>query len=185
MTTSSPTCSRKWPEWVGAWPRLKGRQSPEFESKHDGDESEGDRAARFGSRIGLRCMPWEWLTLRAWLSLQPPDEYGDRVWTHRDVCVECTRQQGKTLLIVLRSSSTCSCCGRSGSSTPRSGGRRLTTCSTGVGGDRPGAVAAETARREAVEGRQPRRDQARQRLLRPSLGRGRRTSGVVTPRSIC
>lgn len=39
--------------------------------------------------------------MRGVLSLQPPDEYGDRVWTHRDVAIECTRQQGKTLLITL------------------------------------------------------------------------------------
>lgn len=105
MTTlllDSRPASQEWPEFVGSWPRLKGRQFPEFESRFDGDESEGDRCARFGARIGLRCMPWEWLTLRAMLSLQPANEWGERVWTHRDVCVECTRQQGKTLLIVLR-----------------------------------------------------------------------------------
>lgn len=105
MTTTFLPGSDKatpWPEFIGHWPRLKGRQTPEFESKFDGDESEGDRVARFGERIGLRCMPWEWKSLRGMLSLQPPDAYGDRVWTHRDVCIECTRQQGKTLLIVLR-----------------------------------------------------------------------------------
>ena len=35
-----PTRKRErtqWPEWVGSWPRLKGRQFPEFESKHEGD----------------------------------------------------------------------------------------------------------------------------------------------------
>lgn len=109
MTTSS-TVSRprstpkkpKWPEFIGTWPRLKGRQEPEFESRFDGDEAEGDRCARFGFRIGMRCMPWEWSMLRAMLSIQPPDENGDQVWTHRDVVIECTRQQGKTLIIVLR-----------------------------------------------------------------------------------
>lgn len=47
-------------------------------------------------------MPWQWLTLRAVLSLQEPNEWGDRVWTHRDVCIECPRQNGKTLIVVLR-----------------------------------------------------------------------------------
>lgn len=100
-TTTLPATSSRWPDFVGSWPRLKGRQEPEFESKFEGDESEGDRAAKYGGRIGLRCMPWEWLTLRAICSLQPPNEWGERLWTHRDVAIECTRQQGKTLLIVL------------------------------------------------------------------------------------
>lgn len=103
----------RWPEWVGSWPRLKGRQFPEFESKHDGDESaQADRCGRFGFDIGLRPMPWQWRSLQAILSVQPPtaDEIEDaeaegrepiRLFTHRDVCIECTRQQGKTLLIVL------------------------------------------------------------------------------------
>lgn len=46
-------------------------------------------------------MPWQWSTVRGILSLQPPNEYGERVWTHRDVCIEATRQQGKTLIVVL------------------------------------------------------------------------------------
>lgn len=100
-TTCSPESKPAWPEWVGTWPRLKGRQAPEFESKFDGDESQGDRCAEFGRRVGLRCMPWEWLSLRAILSLQPPDDNGDRLFTHRDACIECTRQQGKTLMVVL------------------------------------------------------------------------------------
>jgi hypothetical protein len=46
-------------------------------------------------------MPWQWSTVRGILSLQPPNQYGERVWTHRDVCLEATRQQGKTLIVVL------------------------------------------------------------------------------------
>lgn len=46
-------------------------------------------------------MPWQWSTVRGILSLQPPNEYGERIWTHRDVCIEATRQQGKTLIVVL------------------------------------------------------------------------------------
>lgn len=93
--------ARRWPDWIGSWPRLTGRQTPEFESKHPGDESEGDRVAVFGARIGLRCMPWEWLTVRAIHSRQKVNEWGERLWTHRDIVIECTRQQGKTLIIVL------------------------------------------------------------------------------------
>lgn len=103
----------QWPEWVGAWPRLKGRQFPEFESKHPGDEhSQADRCGRFGHDIGMRQMPWQWRSLQGILSVQPPTpeeledaEREDRepvsLWTHRDVAIECTRQQGKTLLVVL------------------------------------------------------------------------------------
>lgn len=101
------------PAWVGSWPRLKGRQTPEFESRHPGDESaQADRCGRFGFDIGLRTMPWQWRSLQGILSVQDAtvEEIEDaaregrppiRLWTHRDVCIECTRQQGKTLLIVL------------------------------------------------------------------------------------
>ncbi len=105
--------ARRWPEWVGSWPRLKGRQLPEFESKFDGDEhAQADRCGRFGAAIGMRQMPWQWRSLQGILSVQPPtpEEIEDaeaegrepvQLFTHRDVCIECTRQQGKTLLVVL------------------------------------------------------------------------------------
>lgn len=103
MTTCSTDSDvTQWPDFVGAWPRLIGRQEPEFESKFAGDESEGDRCARLGARIGMRCMPWQWWILRAVLSLQDPNEWGARLWTHRDVVIECPRQNGKTLIVVLR-----------------------------------------------------------------------------------
>lgn len=98
---------------MGSWPRLKGRQFPEFESKHDGDESvQADRCGRFGLDIGIRQMPWQWRSVQAICSVQPPtaeeredaqreDREPISLWTHRDVCIECTRQQGKTLLVVL------------------------------------------------------------------------------------
>lgn len=113
MTATTPlpfngeVAEHPWPDFVGSWPRLRGRQEPEFESRHPGDESEGDRCAQFGYNLSrsygtkTRCMPWEWLTIRGILSLQPPNEYGERIWTHRDVCIEATRQQGKTLIVVL------------------------------------------------------------------------------------
>jgi hypothetical protein len=92
---------KRWPEWLGKFPRLTGRQQPEHESWHEGDESEGDRATRFGSRIGVWLLPWEWMIVRAVLSLLPVNEFGIRLYTHRVVVIECTRQQGKTLIIVL------------------------------------------------------------------------------------
>lgn len=56
-------------------------------------------AKTYGTKT--RCMPWQWSTIRGILSLKPANEYGERVWTHRDVCIEATRQQGKTLIVVL------------------------------------------------------------------------------------
>ncbi|MGB0972844.1 MAG: hypothetical protein ACPGVG_18080, partial [Mycobacterium sp.] len=56
----------QWPEWVGSWPRLKGRQFPEFESKHPGDEhAQADRCGKFGRDIGMRQMPWQWRSAQA------------------------------------------------------------------------------------------------------------------------
>lgn len=46
-------------------------------------------------------MPWQHSTIRGITSLQAPNEWGERIWTHRDVCIEATRQQGKTLIVVL------------------------------------------------------------------------------------
>jgi hypothetical protein len=86
---------------LGAWPRLTGRQCPEYECWHEGDESEGDRTAKFGIRIGVRLLPWEWMATRAAQSQQPADDRGIRLWTHRVVVWEVTRQQGKTLILIL------------------------------------------------------------------------------------
>ncbi|MGB3484012.1 MAG: terminase [Mycobacterium sp.] len=86
---------------MGAFPRLTGRQQPEYETWHPGDESEGDRTARFGIKVGVRLLPWEWMLVRAAQSTQPPDEWGIELWTHRNVVWEVTRQQGKTLMLAL------------------------------------------------------------------------------------
>lgn len=91
----------EWPDWLGTFPRLTGRQWPEFECWHPGDESEGDRTARFGQKVGVHLLPWEWMTIRAVMSLLDPNEWGVRLYTHRVVVIECTRQQGKTLMVIL------------------------------------------------------------------------------------
>ena len=90
-----------WPGWLGDFPRLTGRQQPEFECWHPGDESEGDATARFGMRVGIRPLPWEWMAIRAAQSQLPADDRGVRLWTHRVVAWEVTRQQGKTLMLIL------------------------------------------------------------------------------------
>ena len=106
MTTFSTTTSERlwpeqWPAWLGDWSRLTGRQRPEVECWHPGDESEGDATAKFGLRVGLRMMPWEWMVIRAISSVGEPNGDGLQQWTHRIALLECTRQQGKTWLLVL------------------------------------------------------------------------------------
>jgi hypothetical protein len=46
-------------------------------------------------------LPWEWMVIRAIQSVLDPNEWGVRLWTHRVVVLECTRQQGKTWILVL------------------------------------------------------------------------------------
>ncbi len=41
------------------------------------------------------------MVVRAVLSLLPVNEWGVRLYTHRNVVIECTRQQGKTLILIL------------------------------------------------------------------------------------
>ncbi len=86
------------PPWVGEWPRLVGEQRPKFEHSQPGDETDSVRAAKFTSRVtGSRCLPWQWETTRKMLRRRE-----DGLWTHRDVCLVCTRQQGKTWIMVAR-----------------------------------------------------------------------------------
>jgi hypothetical protein len=87
----------EWPYFVGAWPRLTGRQEPTFESAFDGDESLGDSAAKLAYKVGMRQMPFQWRTNRKILSRQP-----DGLWTHGDVCCLWCRQGAKTELALVR-----------------------------------------------------------------------------------
>lgn len=91
----------EWPEWLGTFPRLTGRQWPEFECWHPGDESEGDRTAKFGKKLGVHLLPWEWMVIRGFESRQPVNADGIALFTHRVAVLEATRQQGKTLALAL------------------------------------------------------------------------------------
>lgn len=93
---------KPWPKFIGNWPRLTGRQQPEFTSWFDGDETDGDVAANLGFEFGARCMPWQWWSLRKICSRLPADEDGIRLWTHPDVCLIVPRQNGKTEIALLR-----------------------------------------------------------------------------------
>ena len=74
--------------------RLTGRQQPEFSAGIPA-MSPGDATARFGMRVGIRPLPWEWMAIRAAQSQLPADDRGVRLWTHRVVAWEVTRQQKK------------------------------------------------------------------------------------------
>lgn len=95
-TVKSPP-GRKWPAWVSAPKRLKGRQDPEWWHGAEGDESDGDEASKLGANVGLKPLPWQWWGLRKMLSRRP-----DGLWTHPDVVYTVARQNGKTLILILR-----------------------------------------------------------------------------------
>lgn len=91
-----------FPKFIGPWPRLTGRQVPEFWHGAAGDERDGDITAALAAQFGARCMPWQWWALRKICSRMPPDEDGIRLWTHRDVCLIVPRQNGKTEIALWR-----------------------------------------------------------------------------------
>lgn len=93
---------KPYPKFIGLWPRLTGRQAPEFWHGFAGDERDGDVAASLADQFGSRCMPWQWWSLRKICSRLPADEDGIRLWTHRDVCIIVPRQNGKTEIALWR-----------------------------------------------------------------------------------
>lgn len=93
---------KPYPKFIGAWPRLTGRQEPEFWHGYAGDERDGDVTAALADQFGTRCMPWQWWALRKMCSRLPADDDGIRLWTHRDVCLIVPRQNGKTEIVLWR-----------------------------------------------------------------------------------
>ena len=110
MTTTSTKARRKRsavdddpPAWVGHWPRLDGPQEPRYHSAHpdvdQADDRDAIRAAKFSRRVTRkRIFPWQWSTLRETMLRDPTTA----LWLHRIVCLVCTRQQGKTEVMVWR-----------------------------------------------------------------------------------
>lgn len=90
-TKTASTASEK------PWPRLTGRQEPHFVSEWPGDDSDGVKAIELGRRCGKRAMPWQHTMLRAWMRRRP-----DSLWAHPECVTIISRQQGKTLLVILR-----------------------------------------------------------------------------------
>lgn len=93
---------KPWPKFIGLWPRLTGRQEPDYWHGFEGDERDGDVIAALGAEVGHRCMPWQWWSLRKICSRLPADDDGIRLWTHPDVCLEVPRQNGKSEIAILR-----------------------------------------------------------------------------------
>ena len=86
-----------WPWWVSTPERLTGNPSPSWESHHGGVYTMGDHCARFAHKIGVPFFGWQWDTERKIMATRP-----DGLWTHPEVCLVITRQQGKTQLIAMR-----------------------------------------------------------------------------------
>lgn len=86
---TSPVCEE--------FPTLTGRQEPHFISEFDGSDVQGDKAVKLSGRVGKRSMPWQKRMLFAILRTNV-----DGTWTHSDVVLIVPRQNGKTLIIVLR-----------------------------------------------------------------------------------
>jgi phage terminase large subunit-like protein len=79
------------------WPSLTGRQEPHAISEFDGSGELGEKALTLAGRVGRRSMPWQVRLLFAILRVEPGG-----LWTHSDVVIICPRQNGKTLIVMLR-----------------------------------------------------------------------------------
>ncbi|MGC0364801.1 phage terminase large subunit-like protein [Rhodococcus sp. 27YEA15] len=80
------------------FPTLTGRQEPHHLSVFDGLTDRGDAAVLLASRVRKTQMPWQRDAMHAILSMSP-----DGLWTHPDCCIIVPRQNGKSLILVLRS----------------------------------------------------------------------------------
>ncbi|MGI5222182.1 hypothetical protein [Nocardia sp. CA-290969] len=78
------------------WPTLTGRQEPEHLSEFEGDDKHGLDAVELGRRCRKPQMPWQVSALLAILRMTAG------AWTHPDVCLIVPRQNGKTLILVIR-----------------------------------------------------------------------------------
>lgn len=79
------------------FPKLTGRQDPEILTHEIGDRTESDRALKLADRIRNFLMPWQRLMVTLMLMLG-----SDGLWVHPDVVLVVPRQNGKTLILVLR-----------------------------------------------------------------------------------
>jgi hypothetical protein len=80
-----------------AWPTLTGRQEPHHLSFTDGDTTHGEKAVLLKERIGVAVMPWQREAQLRICSTTPASR-----WTHPTVCLLCTRQNGKSEILIDR-----------------------------------------------------------------------------------
>lgn len=82
---------------LSEFPRLTGRQEPENLSEFPGDDTDGERAIAFARNARTVPLPWQANSLVGILRRDV-----DGMWTHPDVLMLVPRQNGKTLVLVLR-----------------------------------------------------------------------------------
>ncbi len=79
------------------FPTLTGRQEPHHLSVFPGDETHGEKAVELARRAGAPPMPWQ---RSAQLSICATNAFGR--WVHSTFCVLCTRQNGKSEILIHR-----------------------------------------------------------------------------------
>lgn len=81
------------------WPKLTGRQTPEALLYTPGDFELGGKACSLGrlSASRIRLMPWQTWSLERIMAKNP-----DGTWTHPNCCLIVPRQNGKSMLLLLR-----------------------------------------------------------------------------------
>lgn len=78
------------------FPTLTGRQQPHHLSVFPGSDEHGEKAVTLARRAGTKSMPWQRAALLAMLATTAG------LWTHPDCCLIVPRQNGKSLILVLR-----------------------------------------------------------------------------------
>ncbi|ORM18333.1 hypothetical protein [Prescottella equi] len=79
------------------FPTLTGRQDPHHLSAFPGSIELGEKAIILAGRARKKAMPWQRDAMHAILSTAR-----DGMWTHPDCCLIVPRQNGKSLILVLR-----------------------------------------------------------------------------------
>lgn len=79
------------------FPALTGRQDPHHESRFPGSEAQGRKSVELARRTRRALMPWQVSVLVAMLATTVSGQ-----WTHPDCCLIVPRQNGKSLILVLR-----------------------------------------------------------------------------------
>ena len=79
------------------FPRLVGRQDPETLTHETGHTVDSDKALKLFERIRQYLMPWQRLMFTLMLMVGP-----DGLWSNPDVVLVVPRQNGKSLILLLR-----------------------------------------------------------------------------------